>query len=120
MSLLHHVKARGGGRPIFDPHFGPFSGLPSCDSAWHTGPDGYDKMCCARTVWEKNGVNFWPDINVNPIILELVGFWTFNLVPNTSSYQEESLYKFLDHKSNWSLNYLGLTESGKIDIMAPL
>ena len=95
-----HLRPEGGGRPIFDPHFGPFSGLPSCDSAWHTRPDGYDRIDFARTVWEKNGVNFWPHINVNPIILRLVRFGTFNLVPNASSYQEESLYKFLHHESN--------------------
>ena len=81
----------GGGRPIFDPYFGPFLGLPSCDSAWHTGPDGYDRIDFAQTVWEKSGVNFWPEINVNPIILGLVGFGTSNQVSNASSYQEGSL-----------------------------
>ena len=79
-------KARGGGRRIFDPYFGPFLGLTSCDSAWHTGSDGYHRIDFARTVWEKNGVNFWPEINVNPIILELVGFGISNRVSNDLSY----------------------------------
>ena len=119
-NLVLKFKARGGGRPIFDLHFGPFLGLPPCDSAWNSGPDGYHRIDFARAVWEKNGVNFWPEIIVNPIILELVGSGTSNRVPNALSHQEGSLYKVLHHKPNWSLSYLGLTKSGKIDIMAPL
>eukprot|EP00116_Pleurobrachia_bachei_P010542 sb/3470804/ len=36
-------KARGGSTD-FNRHFGQFSGLPSCDCAWHTGPDPVQKI----------------------------------------------------------------------------
>ena len=72
------LRPEGGGRRIFDPHFGPFLGLPLCDSVWHTGPDGYDRIDFARTVWEKNEVNFSPEINVNLIISGPVGLGTSN------------------------------------------
>ena len=73
-----------------------------------------------KLVWEKNGVNFWYYVSVNLDFLGLVGVETSDQVSNALSYQEGSLNKFLDHKSNWSLNYLGFTISGKIDILAPL
>ena len=74
----------------------------------------------ARTVWEKNEVNFWSEINVNLIIFGLVGFGTSSWVSNTLSYQEGSPCKVLNQKSKRSSNYLRLTKSAKIAIMALL
>ena len=84
------------------------------------GPGGCDRIDFARTVWEKNEVNFSPGINVNLIILSLVGLGTSNRVSNELSYQEGSLYKVSYQKVNWCLNYLRLTKSVKIDSIAPL
>ena len=119
-SSLIFIKARGGGRPVFDPYFGPFLGLPSYYSVWHPGPDGYVRIDFARTVWKKNGVNFSSKINVNPVISGLVGYGASNRVSIASSDQEGSLCKVSCHNSKWSSSYLGLTKSGKIAFMAPL
>ena len=67
------LRPEGGVDLFLTPILDHFLGLPSCDSTWHPGPDGYVRIDFARTVWKKNGVNFSSKINVNPVISGLVG-----------------------------------------------
>ena len=65
-------------------------------------PDQMDmtELDLYKLVWEKNEVNFWSYVSVNLDFLGMEGVGTSDQVSNALSYQEESLYKFLDHKSN--------------------
>ena len=118
--VIRHLRPEGGVDLFWTPILDHFLGLPSCDSTWHPGPDGYVRIDFARTVWKKNGVNFSSKINVNPVISGLVGYGASNRVSIASSDQEGSLCKVSCHNSKWSSSYLGLTKSGKIAFMAPL